>query len=123
MTTTLAGRPDGHCTPRRRRRSLWVITEPPSILNPEEPAGAIVFVAVPSNVADAVTDLLSRLGRGHVVAISSLPKELSLQQAAELAGRERSAIVQAIEDGGLAHRSEGGHRRVRLDDLMTWLGR
>ena len=24
---------------------------------------------------------------------------------------------------GLAHRAEGGHRRVRLGDLMTWLGR
>ena len=98
------------------------MNEPPIILNPDEPAGEIVFVAVPSNVADAVTDLLSRLGRGHVVAISSLPAELSLQQAAELAGSERGAIVAAIDGGDLAFRTDGGHRRVRLDDFLVWRG-
>jgi excisionase family DNA binding protein len=96
------------------------MAEPPIILSPDEPAGDIVFVAVPSNIADAVTDLLSRLGQGHVVAISSLPAELSLQQAAELAGCEREVIVAAIDGGDLVFRSDGGHRRVRLDDFLQW---
>lgn len=94
---------------------------PPTILDPAEPAGEIVFVAVPQAVSDAVTDLLARLGQGHVAAVSSVPEELSLQQAGEIAGLARAEIVALVEDGTLPHSEAGGHRRVRRDDLLAWL--
>jgi excisionase family DNA binding protein len=93
----------------------------PTLLDPSDPAGEIVFVAVPQVVSEAVTDLLVRLGQGHVVAVSSVPEELSLQQAGELSGLERAEIVALLEAGTLPHTSSGGHRRVRRDDLLRWL--
>lgn len=52
----------------------------------------------------------------------ALPRTVSPERAALLAGRSRAAIVRAIE-GGLLGATGRVHRRIRLADLETFLGR
>ena len=64
--------------------------------------------------------LFKVLGSGEEVAIESLDKELSSQEAADFLQVSRPYIVQLIDSGAIPAHATGSHRRVLLKDLIEY---
>ena len=46
--------------------------------------------------------------------------ELSTVQAAEVLNVSRPFLIKLLEDGAIPHRKVGKHRRVRMEDVMSY---
>lgn len=76
---------------------------------------------LPNEARDAVVDLLSRLGRGEAVTVSSVEEMLTTSKAAELAGISHTYLRNMTDRGEIPVEYRGTHRRIRLADVMAWL--
>ncbi|MBT8163862.1 MULTISPECIES: helix-turn-helix domain-containing protein [Arthrobacter] len=76
---------------------------------------------LPNEARDAVVDLLSRLGRGEAVTVSSVEEMLTTSRAAELAGISHTYLRNMTDRGEIPVEYRGTHRRIRLADVMAWL--
>jgi excisionase family DNA binding protein len=78
----------------------------------------------PMELPESLRDLLLRgvheLRRGNRVTLLSLGRQLTTQQAAELLGVSRPYLVRLLEQGALPYEMVGTHRRLRLDDVLTY---
>jgi len=88
---------------------------PPRILVGEE------VITLPSEVVDAVQDLLTRFANGDSVVIGSARTLLTTSQVADLLGVSRSFVVHLIDDGQLDYEFRGTHRRVSLTETVRYL--
>lgn len=70
---------------------------------------------------DAVVDLLHRLAHGDAVTVASIAELLTTSQAAELAGISHTFLRNLTDRGEIAVQYRGSHRRIRRQDVMTWL--
>jgi excisionase family DNA binding protein len=75
---------------------------------------------LPESVIAMVGQILEELGQGHAVSLATLPKELTTQEAATLLGVSRPFVVKLTEDGELAYRRVGSHRRIALKELLRY---
>lgn len=89
--------------------------------------GTIHFTDAQGNVIDLpdeLRDLLLRgaheMRRGNRVSLLSFGRLLTTQQAAELLGMSRPYLVKMLERGELPYEMVGTHRRLRLDDVLTY---
>lgn len=69
----------------------------------------------------AVLDLLRRLSRGEAVSVASVAELLTTSQAAEMAGISHTFLRNLTDRGEIAVQYRGSHRRIRRQDIMTWL--
>jgi excisionase family DNA binding protein len=74
---------------------------------------------LPDSVLKLVRQILTEMAQGHAVSLSALPKELSTQQAATVLGVSRPFVIKLMDEGQLAYRKVGSHRRVMLDEVMV----
>ena len=74
---------------------------------------------LPDSVLLLVRQILAEMAQGHAVSLSALPKELSTQQAATVLGVSRPFVIKLMDEGQLAYRKVGSHRRVMLDEVMV----
>jgi len=76
------------------------------------------------NLPDELTDLLLRgvheLRRGNRVSLLSFGRLLTTQQAAELLGMSRPYLVRLLRRNELPYEMVGTHRRLRLDDVLSY---
>lgn len=77
-------------------------------------------VTVPVEAFDLLVDVLSHLANGHGVTIMPVKAELTTQQAAEILNVSRPYVIKLLEDGAIPHRKVGTHRRIQLEDLLTY---
>lgn len=77
-------------------------------------------IEVPTNVAQAVLDLLSRLSKGQSVLIGSVDEMLTTSQAGELLGISRNYVTQLVDRGDIPFEYRGTHRRIRLQDAIAY---
>lgn len=52
--------------------------------------------------------------------MAPLAQRLTTQEAADLLGISRPTMVKLLDDGKLPFEQPGRHRRIRLDDLLTY---
>ncbi|GAA4006441.1 hypothetical protein GCM10022631_17330 [Deinococcus rubellus] len=64
--------------------------------------------------------LLSEIAQGHAVQLLPVEAELRTQEAAELLGISRPHLVKLLDEGQLPSWKVGTHRRIRLDDVLTY---
>jgi excisionase family DNA binding protein len=76
---------------------------------------------LPDSVLMLVRQILTEMAQGHAVSLSALPKELSTQQAATVLGVSRPFVIKLMDEGQLAYRKVGSHRRVMLDEVMVYM--
>ncbi len=77
-------------------------------------------VVIPASAFRLLTDILTQMARGNAVALIPVHSELTSQQAADLLNVSRPFLIRLIEEGKIAHRKVGSHRRIRFHDLMEY---
>jgi excisionase family DNA binding protein len=77
-------------------------------------------IEVPSSLSRVITDAAKALGQGRSVTILPLGEELTTQQAADLLGVSHPFLITLLEDGAIPYHQVGAHRRVRLNDVLTY---
>lgn len=82
-----------------------------------------VQVRLPSAVYDVLVQVIAAMRAGRAITIAPLAQRLTTQEAADLLGVSRPTLVKLLEDGKIPFEQPGRHRRVRLDDLLSFQAR
>ncbi len=77
-------------------------------------------VAVPPTVAAILQQISRQLANGHGVALVLVDRELTTQQAADLLNVSRPHLVRLVESGEIPFTRTGKHRRVHLEDILSY---
>ncbi len=77
-------------------------------------------VRLPGALVQLILRVLQETAQGNAVALVSVRRELTTQQAADLLNVSRPYVVRLMEEGRLPFRKVGAHRRIRLDQLLEY---
>jgi len=77
-------------------------------------------LTLPPIAARLVLDLLEELARGNAVTLNAIGAELTTQEAANLLNISRPSLIQLLDDGKIAYRRLGTHRRIPLEDVLAF---
>jgi excisionase family DNA binding protein len=88
-----------------------------TLTSPQIPNTEITLSVATLRIIAAVMD---QVGRGFAVSISPVSRELSTKEAAEVLNVSRPFVIKLLDEGKIAHRKVGSHRRVRLEDLLEY---
>ena len=83
------------------------------------PDGETASVELPPKVLEVVRDVLTRLVESREALLVNEEAELSPEQAAKVLGISRPLVYQRMDDGRLAFREVGAHRRVLMRDVLA----
>jgi len=65
-------------------------------------------------------DILEAMAAGRGVTVIPENAELTTVQAAEVLNVSRPFLIKLLEDGALAYRKVGKHRRILIEDVMSY---
>lgn len=77
-------------------------------------------VEVPPAALKLIGQLLGAMSEGRPIVLMPTDQELTTVQAAHFLNVSRPFVIKEIEAGHLPHRKVGSHRRIALDDLLTY---
>lgn len=77
-------------------------------------------VVIPTPAFRLLKQILDQMAHGNGVALMPLHAELTTRQAAELLQVSRTHLVQLLDQGRIACRKVGAHRRVRAQDVLAY---
>jgi len=75
---------------------------------------------LPAPLISALRVLTRQLAAGRAVAIVPIGRDLTTQEAADLIGVSRPYLVRLLEEGKLPFTRTGRHRRIRLEDVLSY---
>ncbi len=77
-------------------------------------------VELPPEARALLLRVLAHLANGDAVTVVPVQAEVTPQQAAEILGVSRPFLVRLLDEGRIAFRMVGTHRRVPLADLLAF---
>ncbi|GAP79474.1 MULTISPECIES: helix-turn-helix domain-containing protein [Brachybacterium] len=75
---------------------------------------------LPPDVARAFEQIVDHLAQGQGVTVVPHHRLLTTQEAADLLNVSRPTLVKLLESGEMPFEMRGRHRRVRLQDVLTF---
>lgn len=77
-------------------------------------------IHLPAGVIPLLLDILDAMAAGQGVAIVPEHAELSTFEAADLLHVSRPFLIKLLDAGAIPYRKVGTHRRLRLEDVLTY---
>jgi len=75
---------------------------------------------LPASIRKILRQAIPLLAQGDAVTVTSLHKEMTTQEAADFLNVSRPSLIKLLEDGAIPYIKVGTHRRVRLNDLLSY---
>lgn len=75
---------------------------------------------LPGHVLQILLNVLSEMSRGNAISVIPYHQEISSQEAANLLNVSRPFLVGLLEQNKIPFRKVGAHRRVLLQDLLSY---
>ena len=92
----------------------------PVLLSSRNESGEPITAELPQLAVQLLVDLLNRLGEGYAVAVETVQADLTLGQAAEVLGVDRSYLMDLLDKGKIPYRKEGNRHKISLTDLLDF---
>jgi excisionase family DNA binding protein len=80
----------------------------------------VLVKELPDSVLLLVKEILAQVALGNAVSLSAMPRELTTQQAATVLGVSRPFVIKLLEQGELAYRKVGSHRRIAFEEVLAY---
>lgn len=77
-------------------------------------------IELPPQALKFIGELLGSLSEGQPVVLMPSKRELTTVEAAHFLNVSRPFVVKEISEGRLPHRMVGTHRRILVEDLLTY---
>lgn len=78
---------------------------------------------LPHSVYELLVEVVHHLAQGHAVSVLPYHAQLTTQQAADLLGVSRPHLVKLLGKGAIPYERPGKHRRLKLEDVLTYQAR
>ncbi len=75
---------------------------------------------LPASIRTILRQAIPLLTQGDAVTVTSLHKEMTTQEAADFLNMSRPSLIKLLEDGAIPYIKVDTHRRVRLNDLLSY---
>ncbi|RMG83058.1 MAG: DNA-binding protein [Chloroflexi bacterium] len=77
-------------------------------------------IELPADALALLVQILDVMASGRGVTLIPEDIELTTVQAAEILRVSRPFLIKLLEEGKIPHRKVGKHRRIRLDDVLSY---
>lgn len=78
---------------------------------------------LPAAAVESLVQILEAMAAGRGVSIIPENPELTTMQAAEILNVSRPYFIKILTEGAIPYRKVGKHRRILLEDVMTYKNR
>jgi excisionase family DNA binding protein len=82
--------------------------------------GSHPVIELPPAALKLIGQLLGAMGEGRPMTLVPSKLEFSTVEAASFLSVSRPFVIKEMDEGRLAHRKVGTHRRVAVEDLVTY---
>jgi excisionase family DNA binding protein len=77
-------------------------------------------IPIPQSAFYVLERVAEVLSRGDSITVVPIGRELTTQQAADLLNVSRQYLVRLLDDDKLPYRKTGKHRRIRIEDVLSF---
>lgn len=77
-------------------------------------------IPLPSTIFYVLVRVAEVLAHGDAITVAPVGRELTTQQAANILNVSRQYLVRLLDGGQIPYRKLGKHRRLRIEDVLTY---